>query len=322
MKLFLFYFRKLKKIFYSKKIILILSLSLFTFFLFFALFKSIYGSWWQLWPQNIRSEIALNRLAISIYNDPYCRMKCFLERSLYQKEISKNLDKKYFSKKIEKIIMNEEENLDFRLDLLGLVYSSDSFNLVNMENYLNKEGASLKIKNYIATHSNLNNDNSSSQNYYENLQDLLIQGSLSTEDKISSLKSLSSSNLSLLDFYISLLAVEVDSVFVNEIIRSIASDKNLLEADQKLLFSVLGEIMIEKKYSFTSSRLSIFIFSEFFDKKLDNIDLEFIEKLINSGDLDKFSRYLLIELWNQYLESQYQLPQINQDEWDWYYQQN
>lgn len=312
------FFNDFKKKILRKKFILISLAFIFLLFLFYFLWMSIYGPWWKIWPQNIRTTIAINRLAISIYNNPYCHTDCYFQQSIYQQEIVKSLNKPKVLERMNKIIFNENENLNWRIGAIKIVSLSENVDTKIFQEYLDGDLSDLEIKRTIFLNFK---DRLDVENYSSYLKNLISDEYSLSREKILALKSLSDLHLSLGQFYLSILLIEKDDDVIVEILRALGSDNSRFNVDKNTLFNYLENIIRSNQSSFSSRRLALFILSDFLNNDVDGDIYKLFEKLVLSGEIDKFNRYLIIETFNNYLEEEYDLPEISEEDWAWYYQQ-
>jgi hypothetical protein len=325
-------FSFLKK--YRRKIIFIsIFLIIFVLIILF-LFKTIYGSWWTIYPQRVKSFISLNRLAISVYEDPWCRLDCYLERQIYQQEIVKFMENDKFTEKIKRVILNEEENLSWRLELLkvlSLVENREDLIIFNdLQNYLNQANGNLAIKQAIAFYFS----DETLEEYLDLLKNQLADDSYSIEERKVALKNLATLDISQADFYLALLELSSEDSFNIELLRALGSDEGRFSLNKEKLFFNLEKIILSSNSSFTSRRLAIFILSDFLDNEYEKFEDEnFVESrvldnlnghalfkyLIANENTDIFSRYLLIDILNNNTETKIPLPEISSEEWGVYY---
>jgi len=295
-----------KRFFSKKRNIWILSSILFVFLIFF-LIMAIYGPWWKIWPSGIKARIALNRLAISVYNEPYCRSNCYFQRLEYKREIERALVKKRIFKKVSGIIFNESENLNWRIELLSVLSPPDM--LLDLQEYLNnplmnldfQRAISLKFKGYLDT-----------SIYLDNLKAMLLDNFKSSFEKIETLKNLSSLDYILSDFYLLVLISEYDEDLIIELLRALASDEGLLDLDQDYLFNYLENLLRSPQSSFSAKRLSLFILSDFLNNDIDDRVHNRLSFLSRAGELDDFTRYILLDILGEDLGE-------NDLDWDWYH---
>lgn len=325
-------FSFLKK--YRRKIIFIsIFLIIFVLIILF-LFKTIYGSWWTIYPQRAKSFISLNRLAISVYENPWCRLDCYLERQVYRQEIIKFIKNDKFAEKIKRVILNEEENLAWRLELLkvlSLVENKEDLIIFNdLQNYLNQANGNLAVKQAIAFYFS----GETSEEYLDLLKNQLADDSCSIEERKVALKNLSALDTSQADFYLALLELNSEDNFHIELLRSLGADEGRFSLNQEKLFFNLEKIISSSSSSFTSRRLAIFILSDFLDKEFEEFEDEnftenkvlddlnaytLFKSLIANENIDVFSRYLLIDILNNNTETKASLPEITSEEWGIYY---
>ncbi len=316
------FFGKIKKFFSRKKVIVFFSFSISFLFLLFFLWISIYGSWWRIWPQGIRSLIALNRLAISVHEELYCRPDCYFQRYFYIEEISASLDQDKFLDRIKEVILDEEENLRWRLELLKLISNYEDYGSLSImddfQDYLDNPSANFEIKKAMAIYFP---DSLYLDQYYEYYKKTLIDDSLFYSLRILALDNLSSLDISEADLYFSVLKKEENEDLRIELLRALASDQGRFSLKPKELFELLEDIIRDSNSSFSSRRLALFVLSDFLVSDPDSDIYRLFEKIVFSGEIDNFSRYLAINIFNDYSLDFYTPPRISQDDWDWYYSQ-
>lgn len=318
---------KLKKILSQKKVLLISAVVLLIFLLFF-LGMSIFGPWWKVWPASIRFNIAFNRLAISVYENPYCHLDCYLDQQVYETEIISSLDKNKVQNKISKAIFNEEENINWRLKLLDLVFQQEKLStwplFQNLQLYLTKNEANIRVQNVIASNLALNGFD---VNYIEKLKLIVSNQLLEFNERSVALKILGAKNKSLADFYFQLLSEEGSDDLKMELLRAFGSDETRFDLDRKEVALVLREIILQENSSFSTRRLAIFVLSDFLSEEFEDEIVLIFNELISDLNLDIFTKYLLIDTLilkfpqQTKLNEIYILPEIEASDWDIYYGQ-
>lgn len=301
-----------------KKLAWLLAGFLALIILFIFLILSIYGPWWRIWPRSIESHIALNRLAMSIYEEPYCRTDCYLEREEYRQAIIKRLKQPKFVSKLEKIVFNEEENLNWRLESISILSTiKTKLDFSKFQDYLDSPQGNLEIKKALNYYFK---DDLISFDYFSDLKNKIEDVSVSENEKKLVLKNLSSSNLSLASFYLENLKQVIGEDFRLELLRALASDSGRFSLSLNELLVVLEKIIYSSGY-YQSKRVSLFILSDFLEDSQNTIIYDWFVKIIDSENLDKFTKYLAIDIINNYLEEKYDFPLITINEWNYYYQQ-
>lgn len=315
-------FKNLKLIFRKKKILLLFSalffLILFIVFLFLALFQP----WWKVWPTSIRSNIALNHLAISVFENPYCRSDCYLKRKIYYEEIQKSLGEEKFTNKIISIILDENENTSWRIELIKVLSSSSvelpAVILNRFQKYLDEDFGNIEVKENIFL--NLG-EQLNSTNYFSSLQSKLLDDSTPVSEKKNIIKNLTSLNYPLADFYFSLLLTGDNQDILIELLQALGADSSRFDLNREELFVFLASLLESDDYNFNVRRLALFILSDFWDEKRDPAVSVLFRRIIASEELDIFSKYFAIDIFNNYLDDKLPPLAIDPDSWDWYYQQ-
>jgi len=129
----------MKKIGYKKIVIYSMAVLFFLTFLYYLLSFLFISSF----------DICLEKLKKSYNDEVICREECYLNREEYYNCLSKKLDKNL--DKIEKIIKDEDENIDFRLDLISFLSSVYGKNNVPvfLNEYLTENGVNSEIQTKI-----------------------------------------------------------------------------------------------------------------------------------------------------------------------------
>lgn len=321
MKNFKDFFENIKK-FFSKKMIIIFSSIIATLIFIIFLFLSLYGSWWKVWPKTLEATIALNRLAVLVYEQPYCHEECYLEKTIYRSSILAVINQSKFFNKLSTIVFNENENLNWRIEIMKILsmaqLPADSKFITAINTYLTTDGGNLEIKKNIIFYFKdyLNQD--SNANYFKNIY---MNNLYSTTDKIATLHNLSLLDSDNNDFYLSILKNENEMVIVAETLRIVGANMSKSDLDQTILVGLLENILRRSDATFTVRRLCVFILASFLENDQNTEIYKLFEKLVTSGEIDIFTRYLVIDIFNNYTSEKYELPVISQADWDYYYRQ-
>lgn len=321
MKNFKDFFENIKK-FFSKKMIIIFSSIIAILIFIIFLFLSLYGSWWKVWPKTLEATIALNRLAVLVYEQPYCHEECYLEKTIYRSSILAVINQSKFFNKLSTIVFNENENLNWRIEIMKILsmaqLPADSKFITAINTYLTTDGGNLEIKKNIIFYfkNYLNQD--SNANYFKNIY---MNNLYSTTDKIATLHNLSLLDSDNNDFYLSILKNENEMVIVAETLRIVGANMSKSDLDQTILVGLLENILRRSDATFTVRRLCVFILASFLENDQNTEIYKLFEKLVTSGEIDIFTRYLVIDIFNNYTSEKYELPVISQADWDYYYRQ-
>lgn len=317
----------LKKLRHSKIFLIISSLGIFLCFLVF-IFMSIFGPYWQVWPKNIRFSLALNRLAVSVYNEPNCHLDCYLEREIYRKEISQNLNNPKSWQKISQIIFREEENINWRLELLAIVLSNEKLSehalFSNLEEYLVKVDGNLKIQSILA---NYFSSSPLSSSHQEKLKNIIRADASSLEEKLNALKMLKNINKSLATFYLEIIDQADNAEFVSELLRSLAVDEARFDIDRGELALSLADVFSRFQSSPALRRLSIFVLSDFLEEENSGAVFSLFDSLFFASSTSDFEKYflassILAKFPNDLdLQKKYAWRDIEEEEWLWYSEQ-
>lgn len=302
-----------------KKIILFLILFLIPFF--FILF-SLYGSLWVLWPQNIKASIAINRLALSIYNNPDCRDFCYFEQLNYEKVISKSLNNKKISKHLFKVIFNEEDNLNWRLRVLEIILKNEisdlDYFLSRSQEFINNQDVSDQIKQKLILNFKTDLDY---QQYLDHLKLKIskqeIKG-LELEESLSFLLALNELDFSLL---LEILNKSNDVSLTKHLILKTNSNNyysTLNKNEQQKYLEKLEEVFL-KFNNYDLRSLIIFSSSDFLSEASQDDYLNLLQNLYSQENCDQFSKFLIADILNSHLEGDYEYPEIEPADWENYY---
>ncbi|PKM91508.1 hypothetical protein CVU82_02850 [Candidatus Falkowbacteria bacterium HGW-Falkowbacteria-1] len=323
MKNFVFSSNKIKK-FFNKKRIFILSISSLTIFLIIFFISSIYGSLCKIWPQNIRSIIAMNRLAISIYKNPVCRDVCFYQQLGYKQEITANIDNKKVYEKLKNTIFNQEENLGWRLESIKVIEESLDKNIY-LEDFLNDtqfyidnenidEDLEIKQALIFSFYNYLESDS-----YLKILKNNISENILDGNNKIKSINFLSSLGTNLSGYYLDLLIKENNQKIIGTILKSLGGDIGRFDLDHGKVLPVLENIFLNVNSGFENRRLVIFILSDFIMEDDNQEVLMFLDGLYQNENTDEFSKFLIADTLNRQSSRDYDFPDISDEEWEEYY---
>ncbi|HPT08354.1 MAG TPA: hypothetical protein PLE28_01515 [bacterium] len=315
------FFKKIRE-FFSKRIIIVCSLIITILIIISFLFLSLYGSWWRIWPKKLEAIIALNRLAVLVYNQPYCHEECYLEKTIYRSSILVNINQSNFFSKLSNIVFNENENLNWRIEIIKILsmakLPADSNFITDINIYLRNDTGNLEIKKIFIFYFKDYLDQDNNANYFKNIY---MNNLYSTTDKITTLHNLSLLDSDNNDFYLSILKNEKEMVILAETLRIIGANMSKSDLDQVVLVNSLENILRRTDASFTVRRLCVFILASFLENNQNTEVYKLFEKLVTSGEIDIFTRYLIIDIFNNYVLEKYELPVISEGDWNYYYQQ-
>ncbi len=311
---------KIKSFFKQKRNIVFFSIGIIII-IFIFVFLGIYGPWWRIWPKSLEATIALNRLAILVYKEPYCHQECYFTAKTYEESIIKGIDKEKFFYRLLNIVFNENENINWRIKVLKIlsqnVSSFQSIFINKLNYYLLNDQGNLELKRNIIYLFNNNLDLESFSNY---LKKIFMNKNFSSEDKVLVLDNLNSVGNNDPNFYIDILETEIDVNILNKTLRIIGLEVLYKDYDKTLLINSLENIIRNPNSNFTTRRLSVFILAVFLDDKSNNEVYTLFKKMVDGGDIDIFTRYLIIDIFNNYLVEKYELPLISEEDWNLYYQ--
>ncbi|MCK9438872.1 MAG: hypothetical protein WC164_01405 [Patescibacteria group bacterium] len=321
-KKLLFVLIELKKVASSKKKILIFVLSLFLFFLVF-LFFTFYGSWWRFWPQNIKASIAINRLAVSVYNNQDCRDFCYFEQLNYEKVIFESLNNKRIFNRLIRVIFNESDNLNWRLRVLDIILKSEIIDLEyflgKAQEFIDNPNNSYQIKQVLILNFKINLDYAQ---YLDELKSEILDGNLNSLEIKESLSFLLILNELSSDLVLEILNKSSDISLVKDLVSKINSNNyhaSLFDNDSRLEYSNILEKIFLKFNNYDLRSLIIFSLADFLSENLKEDYSSLLQKLYFHEESDKFSKFLIADILNSYSDKNYVYPEISQTEWNDYY---
>lgn len=312
--------KELKALFLNKKNLLIVLYIFISFSFIVFLSFSVYGSWWKFWPKNIRSYIAINRLALSVYRNQPCRDFCYFEQLDYEREIKTNLNNKRIFNRLTKIVFNDNDNLNWRLRSLNIISQNRNDYLKEFLNqaqiYIKKDGGDYQIKESLILSFEQELDY---HNYLESLKENLLRDSLNQDKITSSLIFISQFDYNYFDFYLNLLNKSEKKEVTKLILSSMGSDPNRFTWDREEYLSVLKRIFLENNQNFEVRKLVIFIISDYLTANQDDLSFKILNDFYLNEKIDKFSKFLIADILNKFSGKNYDYPNINNEEWKLYH---
>jgi len=295
---------------YKWLIIIALSSLMVVFGVFYGV---VYGRLWLKFPDKIKAGIALNRLGASSYNYPICHEACFYERQLYKQIIAGNLNKVKISDQVKRLILAEDNNLVFRLELLDVLSSQPIPDYLN-EYLVSGEESKVqeKIKELFVVES---------ISAVELMNRFLV--SSSPEDQIDILNLLQKkSDSTLADFYLGIIINNPDLKIKN---GALAALSNLLPSEIYVTDDFLSEIKDLIFASGTDKYLRkeiILLLGEYLPVQ-ENIVTEILTAAyLDETAVDKFSRLFVVDILNRSSANNYTPPEISTSEWQEYRDHN
>jgi hypothetical protein len=321
MKKLLLVLVKLKKVAIFKKKVLIFLLALLLF-VFVFLFFSFYGSWWRFWPQSIKASIAINRLAVSVYNNSDCRDFCYFEQLNYEKVISESLNNKRIFNRLIRVIFNENDNLNWRLRALGIILKSEIIDLEyflgKAQKFINNPEGSHQIKQRLILSFKTDLDYAQ---YLDELRFEILDGKLNSSEIKESLSFLLILNELSSDLVLEILNKSSDVSLIKDFVSKISSSNyySLVSDDYRLEYASVLEKIFLKFNNYDLRSLIIFSLADFLSENLKEDYSSLLQKLYFHEESDKFSKFLIADILNSYSDKNYAYPEISQVEWEDYY---
>ena len=295
---------------YKLLIIIILSSLIIVFSVFYGV---VYGRLWLKFPDKIKARIALNRLAVSSYNYPICHETCFYERQLYKQIIASNLDRVEISQRIEQLILAEDNNLVFRLELL------EALSAQPIPDYLSEylaSGEELKVQEKIKELFVVEPASA------DELMNRFLISSVAADqiDILNSLQARSDSTLA--DFYLGIIINNPDLKIKNS---ALAALSNLLPSETYVTDDFLAKIKDLIFASGTDKYLRkeiILLLGEYLPVQ-EKIATEILTAAYSDETaVDKFSRLFAVDILNRSSANNYTPPEISASEWQEYRDHN
>jgi len=311
---------KIKNFFKQKRNIIFFSIGIIIV-IFIFIFLGIYGPWWRIWPKGLEATIALNRLAILTYKEPYCHQECYFKIKAYEESIIKSMGRKRIFYRLLNIIFDEDENINWRIMVLKILSQNitpfQSIFINKLNYYLLNDQGNLELKRNIVY---LFSDSLDLETFSNYLKKIFMNKNFSSEDKALILDNLNLTNNNDLNFYINILETETDINILNKALRIIGSEVLYKDYNKTSLINNLENIIRNSDSDFTTRRLGVFVLAVFLDEKPNDKVYTLFEKMVNGGDIDIFTRYLIIDIFNNYSLEKYELPLISEEDWSLYYQ--
>ncbi len=272
----------------------------------------IYGRLWLALPDGIKADIAINRLGVSSYNDLVCHESCFYERQVYKQVIAANLEKEKIAARVESLILAEDNNLRFRLELLDALSFKDGLRLPDyLGNYLasgEEEAVKEKIREVFGL------DRASSVELIDRLKN-----SSSTAERIDLLDSLrEKSDSSLAGFYLDLVINESDLKIKNGALLALS---NLVPSSDYVSDDFLSKIRRTIFDPATNQYLRkelILLLGDYLSIQEKIVNQLLVDIYSDEAVIDKFSRLFAAGILNRLSANSYAEPEISSSEWQAY----
>jgi len=298
---------------YKLLLVVILSLLFLGFSIFYGL---VYGRLWLRLPERMRAVIALNRLGVSAYNYPICHESCFYERRLYKQIIAAKWDDPKINSRIRNLILAEDNNLDFRLELLDVLSFRTNLALPDyLNNYL-ASGTEVRVKEKIKGVFGLDKTS---------VDELVSQfnNSVSIEAQVDVLHDLQEkSDSSLADFYLDLITGEFDLQIKNSALLALSNllpsetyaTADFLEQIKKIIFNPATNKYLRKEL--------ILLLGDYLAVQEKIVTEILVEAYSDEAVIDKFSRLFTVDILNRLSANNYAKPEISASEWQEYRDHN
>jgi len=272
---------------------------------------------WLILPSRLKAQVAFNKLGLSAYQEPICHENCFYERQFYKKIIAAGLKDQKLAERIRQVITNDQENLNFRLELIATLKIFQNNPPDYLVAYANNPDGELKIKEAI-----MNNFSIDYPEMVDNLVSQIRDSNRREEERLSALIVLEGyGDDSLWSFYLGLLENDSSLKIKNQALTALGNlkDQNryltpeLLERLKTVLLAPATDQYIRK---------SLIWFMADFLKTDEPAAVKILESVYSNEAFDKFSRYWAADILNQATANDYPAPAISEAEWTDYQGRN
>lgn len=298
---------------YKRWLVVALVFSLVVFGLLYGIF---FGRLWLKFPEKFKVNIALNRLGVSSYQYPVCHETCFYERQLYEQVIAGGLKDKSISDRVRTLILAEDNNLIFRLELINALSLQNNPELPDyLQEYL-RSGVENKIKDKIRELFGVDKFSVSE------LENRFVNSS-STEDRLVILNSLQKkSDSALAGFYLDLIVGDPDLKIKSAALAALSNllpsenyvDKAFLQKIKNLIFNPNTNKYLRKEI--------ILLLGEYLPIQEESVTEILVEVCADDAGIDKFSRLFAVDILNRLSANTYLKPEISASEWQEYRDHN
>ena len=271
-------------------------------------------SLWQRLPKNWRAEIALNKLGVSAYQDPICHEDCFYERQTYEKIIVADLNRTKLALKIQAIILNEKENLNFREELIKTLKMFKTAPPDYLNDYLKKSDGNLKIKetimNNFPTH-----DSEVLDDLLNRVRDL-NQGEVERLEALIALENFGDDSLA--DFYLNLLENDPSLKIKDQALTALSNLGDAQTYFTPALLSQLEKILLAPTTNLYIRKSLVLFLADFLPEQ-EAATVKILVNVYNDQNFDKFTRTYAADILNRETANNYPLPTISDGEWEDYW---
>ncbi|MFA4942504.1 MAG: hypothetical protein WC564_02595 [Patescibacteria group bacterium] len=294
-------------------IIAVLSSLLLIFSIFYGV---VYGKLWLWFPARIKAEIALNRLGVSSYNNPICHETCFYERQLYKKVIAANLDQKRISERVKRLILAEDNNLVFRLELVDSWSHQNNLPFPDyFSNYL-VDGLESSVQEKIRELFGV--DDLSVEELVNNFS--VTSSSSEQLDILRSLQEKSDSSLS--SFYLDLIISHPDVDVKNGALSALSNLSPSVDYITPDFLLKIKKMILDQNLNKYLRKELILLLGDYLSVQEDLVLKILSEAYEDKVAVDNFSRLFIADTLNRFSVNNYVKPEISVSEWQDYRDHN
>lgn len=269
--------------------------------------------WFILSPFNLRSRVALDKLALSCYNEPVCHEDCFLERERYRQLIVVSWQKIKWKNVAVGRMINDEENECLRLELgelWGDTFIPSDWPLP-LEDYFSSNMGDLVFKAKLGQALGFQNNNLESE-----LISLINNRDALLADRYQALKVLSAvSDSDHVPFFIELFKRSDHLKFKEQALVNLSGMESREIIVSSGFLSDLLDFLGDPEADIYLKKNAVFLLSEYQNEKLVSAGLNDLWE--NEASVDKFTRAFLADILQISSEKR---PTISATEWQDYSQ--
>jgi hypothetical protein len=294
-------------------LVIILSLVILVWSVFYGV---VYGRLWLHFPARLKAVVAINRLGVNAHNNPVCHEPCFYERQLYKKVIANNLSTASIGNRVQQLILAEDNNLNFRLELLDILSFRNDLALPDYLSEYLTGGKDLRVKEKIREL--LEVDEVAADELLNRLA-----AATSTTEKVDILHRLSAeSNSSLAESYLDLIITDPELKVKNGALSALS---NLLPSSDY----VTADFLLQFKQLIFTPGLDQYLRKEIILLLGDYLAIQekpvaeiLLAAYSDETVIDKFSRLFAADTLNRLSANNYSKPEISASEWQAYRDHN
>lgn len=275
------------------------------------------GNAWLSLPLKLRAKVAYAKLAASAYREPSCHEHCLIERQSY-KQIIAAASSSSLRDKLERTIINEDENQSLRIELIRSLALSDPMVMPDyIKAYLESDIGDSEIKQTIIEEF----APSENPSVIGGLKNIIEDQNQTEASRLQAFQTLAvASGESYAPFFLKILEND-SSLKMRDRAISILSNFEHPEywLDKKSFESLVGILNNPETDNHLRRHLAMLL-SEYFNINQGGLEKVYIIALQNEN-VDKFTKAYLAEFMNHRASGKYEVPDISPAEWSAYAEQ-